>query len=194
MLRVLHVLDHSLPLHSGYAFRTRAIMTAQMADGLEVRLWHSPAAWCFAEWGRFADPGLRHHIVPQSRNAALLPLTRDVTRYEPAGTWPAERGLALSEVEGALGRTLPRYGLRDLKAPPGRQDRRPEGAVAGALGLALAGPRRYGTETVNDPWIGDGRARATALDIRRALYLYVVAGLILAALIGALLLGRPHLT
>ena len=36
-MRVLHVLDHSLPLHSGYAFRTRAIMRAQMDDGLEVR-------------------------------------------------------------------------------------------------------------------------------------------------------------
>jgi len=36
-MRVLHVLDHSLPLHSGYAFRTRAIMRAQAADGLEVR-------------------------------------------------------------------------------------------------------------------------------------------------------------
>lgn len=37
MFRVLHVLDHSLPLHSGYAFRTRAIMTAQAAGGLQVR-------------------------------------------------------------------------------------------------------------------------------------------------------------
>lgn len=37
MTRVLHVLDHSLPLHSGYTFRTRAIMTAQRAQGLEVR-------------------------------------------------------------------------------------------------------------------------------------------------------------
>jgi PEP-CTERM/exosortase A-associated glycosyltransferase len=37
MTRVLHVLDHSLPLHSGYAFRTRAIMTAQLAQGLDVR-------------------------------------------------------------------------------------------------------------------------------------------------------------
>ncbi|MBD59809.1 MAG: glycosyltransferase, exosortase A system-associated [Citromicrobium sp.] len=36
-MRVLHVLDHSLPLHSGYAFRTKAIMRAQLADGLEVR-------------------------------------------------------------------------------------------------------------------------------------------------------------
>lgn len=37
MIRILHVLDHSLPLHSGYAFRTRAIMKAQLAAGNEVR-------------------------------------------------------------------------------------------------------------------------------------------------------------
>jgi PEP-CTERM/exosortase A-associated glycosyltransferase len=36
-MRVLHVLDHSLPLHSGYTFRTRAILKAQGALGLEVR-------------------------------------------------------------------------------------------------------------------------------------------------------------
>jgi len=36
MTRVLHVLDHSLPLHSGYTFRTRAILKAQMALGLEI--------------------------------------------------------------------------------------------------------------------------------------------------------------
>jgi glycogen(starch) synthase len=37
MTRVLHVLDHSLPLHSGYTFRTRAILKAQQSHGLEVR-------------------------------------------------------------------------------------------------------------------------------------------------------------
>jgi PEP-CTERM/exosortase A-associated glycosyltransferase len=37
MTRILHVLDHSLPLHSGYAFRTRAILKAQQAEGHEVR-------------------------------------------------------------------------------------------------------------------------------------------------------------
>ena len=37
MTRVLHILDHSLPLHSGYTFRTRAILKAQQAAGLEVR-------------------------------------------------------------------------------------------------------------------------------------------------------------
>jgi PEP-CTERM/exosortase A-associated glycosyltransferase len=37
MTRVLHILDHSLPLHSGYTFRTRAILKAQLAQGLDVR-------------------------------------------------------------------------------------------------------------------------------------------------------------
>ena len=37
MTRVLHLLDHSLPLHSGYTFRTRAILRAQQEAGLEVR-------------------------------------------------------------------------------------------------------------------------------------------------------------
>ncbi|WP_373475069.1 TIGR04063 family PEP-CTERM/XrtA system glycosyltransferase [Sphingorhabdus sp.] len=36
MSRILHVLDHSLPLHSGYTFRTRAIMKAQVVAGWEV--------------------------------------------------------------------------------------------------------------------------------------------------------------
>lgn len=36
MTRILHILDHSLPLHSGYCFRTRAIMKSQMASGLHV--------------------------------------------------------------------------------------------------------------------------------------------------------------
>ena len=45
----------------------------------------------------------------------------------------------------------------------------PEAAMAGALGLRLAGPRRYGGELVEDAWMGDGRAAATPADIRRAL-------------------------
>jgi PEP-CTERM/exosortase A-associated glycosyltransferase len=35
-MRILHVLDHSLPLHSGYTFRTRAILKAQIAQGWDV--------------------------------------------------------------------------------------------------------------------------------------------------------------
>lgn len=48
----------------------------------------------------------------------------------------------------------------------------PEAAMAGALGLRLAGPRIYGETRVEDHWMGDGRAEANAGDIRRALALY----------------------
>jgi adenosylcobinamide-phosphate synthase len=61
----------------------------------------------------------------------------------------------------------------------------PEAAMAGALGLALAGPRSYGGVAVNDAVMGDGRREARASDIRRALALYRVADAILIALLVA---------
>jgi adenosylcobinamide-phosphate synthase len=71
----------------------------------------------------------------------------------------------------------------------------PEAAMAGALGLRLAGPRIYGGVVVDDHWMGNGRAEATAQDIDRALMIYRVAfagalsivaagGLLLAAVRG----------
>ena len=64
----------------------------------------------------------------------------------------------------------------------------PEGAMAGALDLALGGPRSYEGEVVPDPWIGGGRARANHRDIRRALYMFTVACLINAGLVAGLIL------
>ncbi len=48
----------------------------------------------------------------------------------------------------------------------------PEAAMAGALGLRLAGPRRYAGKVVQDHWMGDGRADVTASDIEAGLRLY----------------------
>ena len=68
----------------------------------------------------------------------------------------------------------------------------PEAAMAGALGLQLAGPRVYGETLVEDAFIGDGRRGAKARDIRRALSLYrralAIQFLVLAA--AALLTAR----
>ena len=48
--------------------------------------------------------------------------------------------------------------------------------MAGALGLALAGPRSYGGVLVDDAVMGDGGRRdVTAADIRRALRLFWMA-------------------
>lgn len=61
----------------------------------------------------------------------------------------------------------------------------PEAAMAGALGLALAGPRIYGGQLVDDAAMGaGGRRDATAADIRRALRLYTLADALLIGLAG----------
>jgi PEP-CTERM/exosortase A-associated glycosyltransferase len=67
-MRVLHVLDHGLPLHSGYAFRTRAIVKAQMARGWEVACLTGPRQGPSAEAIEVVD-GITFH-----RTAPLAPL------------------------------------------------------------------------------------------------------------------------
>jgi len=62
----------------------------------------------------------------------------------------------------------------------------PEAAIAGALGLSLAGPRIYGGIPVDDAFMGDGRRAASAADIRDALSLYRSADAILIAALAAL--------
>ncbi|HEX3860211.1 MAG TPA: adenosylcobinamide-phosphate synthase CbiB [Stellaceae bacterium] len=67
----------------------------------------------------------------------------------------------------------------------------PEAAMAGALGLALAGPRVYAGVRVEDAMMGDGRRAATSADIRMALRLYRRADALLILLVGlALLIAR----
>jgi adenosylcobinamide-phosphate synthase len=65
----------------------------------------------------------------------------------------------------------------------------PEAAMAGALGLALAGPRDYGGVRVDDAFMGDGRRAADANDIRAALGLYRRADGILIAFVAMLALA-----
>jgi adenosylcobinamide-phosphate synthase len=64
----------------------------------------------------------------------------------------------------------------------------PEAAMAGALGLALAGPRVYGGMRVDDAVMGVGRREATPADIRAALALYRRADALLIALLAVVAL------
>ena len=51
----------------------------------------------------------------------------------------------------------------------------PEAAMAGALGLKLAGPRVYRDTLVDDAFMGEGRREAGAADIRQVLRLFTRA-------------------
>ena len=68
----------------------------------------------------------------------------------------------------------------------------PEAAMAGSLGLRLAGPRRYGGQPVEDAWMGDGTPLATPADIRRALKILVRACVLTAGLLALGLCRQAH--
>ena len=78
MIRVLHVLDHSIPLHSGYTFRTAALLREQRALGWETFHLTSP------KQGETSAPfedvdGLRFYRTPVAKGTlASLPLGREV--------------------------------------------------------------------------------------------------------------------
>jgi adenosylcobinamide-phosphate synthase len=101
-------------------------------------------------------------------------------------------GLAAAMTPGASAGDAWRAVWRDAGGHRSPNAGWPEAAMAGALGLRLAGPRRYGEVLVEDGWMGDGRAEATVEDLRRALALYRLAcrlQLITLAWGTALLLG-----
>jgi len=106
--------------------------------------------------------------LPASRLSALWLVA--AARFMPGADW---RKAALSALTDAPRHRSPNAGW-------------PEAAMAGALGLALAGPRSYGGKRVDDAWMGDGRREATAADIHRALRLYRIAYLLQAAAVGVL--------
>ena len=94
--------------------------------------------------------------LPASRLAALwILLAAALTGASAGGAWRAVR--------------------RDASRHRSPNAGWPEAAMAGALGLKLAGPRVYGAVLVEDGFMGDGRRDAAADDIRRALRLYRVA-------------------
>lgn len=98
-------------------------------------------------------------------------------RFDDLVNLPASRLSALFILlAAALMRADWRGGARALRRDAGHHRSPnagwPEAAMAGALGLRLAGPRVYGDTTVDDGWMGDGRAEATVADLRRALALF----------------------
>jgi len=70
-LRILHVLDHSLPLHSGYTFRTLAILREQRALGWDTLHLTTPKQGSCALEVEDVD-GWRFHRTPNAGGAGLL--------------------------------------------------------------------------------------------------------------------------
>ena len=86
MTRVLHILDHSLPLHSGYTFRTRAILKSLQASGIDVR-------------------GVCTH--PEARTGTVLHYRSDKHECGYEACRNPDHGIARSEAVGPVSPALP---------------------------------------------------------------------------------------
>jgi adenosylcobinamide-phosphate synthase len=96
---------------------------------------------------------------------------------------------AVASVAGGTTATALRVMWRDAAKHRSPNAGWPESATAGALGLALVGPRRYGERIVDDVYLNaEARKEATSSDIGRALNLLIAACLLQAAAYAALAL------
>jgi len=158
----------------------------------------APAFW-------LALGGLPGAAIYKAVNTADSMIGHRTTRHEAFG-WAAARcddvlNLPASRLTGlaivAAAALLPGADMRAAwramwrDAPRHRSPNAgwPEAAMAGALGLALAGPRQYGGVPVDDAFMGDGRRDASAADIRTALRLYRTADALLIGLLALIFLA-----
>jgi adenosylcobinamide-phosphate synthase len=141
----------------------KAINTADSMIGFRTPR-HAAFGWAAARLDDLVN-------LPASRLSGLLIIAAaGITKgASPAGAWRAVR--------------------RDAHRHRSPNAGYPEAAMAGALGLMLAGPRVYGGVQVDDAMMGDGRRAADAADIRAALKLYRHADAILIGLFAGLTLG-----
>jgi adenosylcobinamide-phosphate synthase len=143
----------------------------------------APAFWLIAG-------GLPSAMCYKATNTADSMIGHRTPRYHAFG-WAAARlddvvnlpasrlsALFLVLAAAAIGAS-PRGALQAVcRDAPGHRSPNagwPEAAMAGALGLRLAGPRFYAETLIDDAFMGDGRREATAADIIRALRLFRAA-------------------
>ena len=138
----------------------------------------------------------REYLDPQYREAfdVALPIqierTREAAaRFDDLVNWIPARltgfllALAALFAPGAsIGRAWTAM-ARDARHHTSPNAGWPEAAMAGALGFALAGPRRYGDKTVDGAWMGRGRSGLNPKDIRQslALFCWSCSGLLVAS-------------
>ena len=155
----------------------------------------APALW-------LATGGLAGGVIYKAINTADSMIGHRTRRHEAFG-WAAARlddlvnlpasrlsALLLIAAAATTGRTAAveawRAVLRDASRHRSPNAGYPEAAMAGALDLALAGPRIYDGIEIADAIMGRGRRAATAADIRNALALFRRADAMLIG-IGAVL-------
>lgn len=77
-MRILHVLDHSVPLHSGYTFRTLNILRAQRARGWDVVCVTTPKHTAPSGPVEVVEEFTFHRTLMQDGVAAKIPVLKEL--------------------------------------------------------------------------------------------------------------------
>lgn len=171
---------------SGIARAALESLAENTSDGIVA-----PALW-------YAILGLPGLVVYKAINTADSMIGHKSERFRNFG-WAAARlddlvNLPCSRLTGALfaaavwigssdrGKAAWNIMWRDAPSHQSPNAGWPEAALAGGLGLKLGGPRIYGGQTIDLPWMGGGRSTLNRDDIRAGLRLYRRATTLLFAL------------
>lgn len=124
------------------------------------------------------------HLTPKHRSFGWAAARSDDLLNRPTSRLTA--GLL---VVAALGLGATRFSAsfaavrRDAHHHTSRNAGWPEAAMAGALGVRLAGPRRYDGHVVGGAWMGEGRMSASSADVRASVRLAIAANAIFAGFV-----------
>ena len=99
----------------------------------------------------------------------------DAANFIPARLSAFIITIAAFIIPSATGNRAFTTAIRDAKNHRSKNAGWPEAAMAGALGIKIAGPRNYDGILVEDAWMGDGIANVDASHIFMALRIYCVA-------------------
>jgi PEP-CTERM/exosortase A-associated glycosyltransferase len=111
-MRILHVLDHGLPLQSGYSFRTRAIVKAQIERGWEPACLTGPRHDADDVGPETVDGITFHRTLPTARGPSPLREWREIAAFgrridEVIGQWRPDQLHVHSPVLNALAALRP---------------------------------------------------------------------------------------
>jgi len=76
-----------------------------------------PNEWCFVPRRHVLDVNLRVQVIVVARNVTLFGRSRDATRFEVRDGRPVNVGLDVAQVEGFVGRPVPRVKIVDVDRP-----------------------------------------------------------------------------
>ncbi|MEL7449654.1 MAG: adenosylcobinamide-phosphate synthase CbiB [Pseudomonadota bacterium] len=118
------------------------------------------------------------------RNARYEHFGKFAARIDDAANWaPARLTGFLLAVTGSNRDDAGRVMWRDARRHRSVNAGWPEAAMAGALGVRLSGPRRYGKTIADEPWLNEDAPDPDAAAVDAGLALYVRAMLLLALLL-----------